>query len=80
MVAASNGELRVVSARGIGTRIQIEWPVAAMKITGRGDGTAMRERAPNAEQNPAVVRAIVQTLGEIGLSAGTGMEERQGAH
>ena len=30
LVAASGGDLRVMSAPGIGTRVQIEWPVTAM--------------------------------------------------
>jgi signal transduction histidine kinase len=30
LVAASHGELRIMSAPGIGTRIQIEWPIAAL--------------------------------------------------
>jgi len=30
LVSASNGDLRVMSAPGIGTRIQIEWPVAGV--------------------------------------------------
>jgi hypothetical protein len=30
LVSASNGDLRVMSAPGIGTRVQIEWPVTQM--------------------------------------------------
>jgi hypothetical protein len=30
LVAASKGELRMMSAPGIGTRVQIEWPMAAV--------------------------------------------------
>jgi len=30
LVAASDGDLRVMSAQGIGTRVQIEWPVAGL--------------------------------------------------
>ena len=33
LVAASDGDLRVVSEPGIGTRVQIEWPVAATSAT-----------------------------------------------
>jgi signal transduction histidine kinase len=32
LVAASSGELRVRSAPGMGTRVQIEWPLAAMSL------------------------------------------------
>jgi hypothetical protein len=34
LVAESGGELRLMSAPMLGTRVQIEWPVAAMSITG----------------------------------------------
>jgi signal transduction histidine kinase len=34
LVAATQGELQVVSAPGVGTRVQIEWPVAATRVTG----------------------------------------------
>ena len=33
LVAASGGDLRVMSQPGIGTRVQIEWPVAAVSAT-----------------------------------------------
>jgi signal transduction histidine kinase len=32
LVAATNGDLRVMSAPGIGTRVQIEWPVTAISL------------------------------------------------
>jgi signal transduction histidine kinase len=35
LVSASNGDLRVMSAPGIGTRIQIEWPVAGVFTAAR---------------------------------------------
>jgi signal transduction histidine kinase len=51
LVAASRGDLRVMSAPGIGTRVQIEWPVMAWTqvdaepVTGqRGDRAAGDER------------------------------------
>jgi signal transduction histidine kinase len=51
LVAASRGDLRVMSAPGIGTRVQIEWPVMAWTqvdaepVTGqRGDRAACDER------------------------------------
>ena len=33
LVAASNGDLRVMSTPGVGTRVQIEWPVASLSGT-----------------------------------------------
>jgi hypothetical protein len=34
LMAASNGELRVMSDQGSGTRVQIDWPIAAIRATG----------------------------------------------
>lgn len=39
LVGASNGDLRVTSAPGIGTRVQIEWPVAAAPSAARSTGS-----------------------------------------
>lgn len=38
LVAAGNGDLRVISAVGVGTRVQIEWPVAALSNKMAGEG------------------------------------------
>ena len=45
LVAASAGELRVRSAPGMGTRVQIEWPLAAMSLP---DSALRRAFAPAA--------------------------------
>jgi signal transduction histidine kinase len=45
LVAASAGELRVRSAPGMGTRVQIEWPLAAMSLP---DSALRRASAPAA--------------------------------
>ena len=55
LVAASDGDLRVMSQPGIGTRVQIEWPVAVLSDTGlaeSGDeaGTAPPEDRASAER------------------------------
>jgi len=39
LVAASHGELRIMSAPGVGTRIQIEWPIAALAGMERAQDT-----------------------------------------
>ena len=38
LVAASGGEIRVMSEPQIGTRVQIEWPIVAMAEAGNGTG------------------------------------------
>jgi len=40
LVAASDGELKAMSAPGTGTRVQIEWPMAAMASLESGHGAA----------------------------------------
>jgi signal transduction histidine kinase len=46
LVAASDGELRVMSAPGTGTRVQIEWPMAAMVLLESGHGAGETADAP----------------------------------
>jgi signal transduction histidine kinase len=43
LVTASNGDLRAVSTPGIGTQVQIEWPVAAAS-TAENDGAFMQRK------------------------------------
>jgi signal transduction histidine kinase len=49
LVASYGGDLRVMSAQGIGTRVQIEWPVSA-DAAGRGS----KSRQENASEQLAV--------------------------
>ena len=79
LVAASGGDLRVMSAPGIGTRVQIEWPVTAMaqgkaeaKIFGLRRATASSLLAasyvlPAGEQRAA---QATEGLGETGVGRG----------
>ena len=68
LVAASAGDLRVMSAAGIGTRVQIEWPVTAVS---RGDAA---ERS--AESSRAMASRRHGSTCEL---PGPG-RERRGAH
>jgi len=57
LVAASEGEIRVMSELDIGTRVQIEWPIVAMAEAGNGRGD-MPDSPPASSpssrlQNPA---------------------------
>jgi hypothetical protein len=45
LVAASAGDLRVMSAPGIGTRVQIEWPVTAVSRGDAAERSAESNRA-----------------------------------
>jgi signal transduction histidine kinase len=66
LVAASCGDLRVMSAPGIGTRVQIEWPVTAMA----------QEKA--AGTRCALRRATASS--QLASSCGLPARERRGAH
>lgn len=56
LVAASEGEIRVMSEPKIGTRVQIEWPIVAMAEAGNGTGdlpdSALESSASLGLQNP----------------------------
>jgi signal transduction histidine kinase len=47
LVAASDGELRVMSAPGTGTRVQIEWPMAAVASLEGGHVAGETAKAPD---------------------------------
>jgi signal transduction histidine kinase len=79
LVAASNGELRVASARGIGTRIQIEWPMAEMSASGRSDAGKMSGRVTNRNAENQLGDDIVRTAREFGFRDTSATEESQGA-
>jgi signal transduction histidine kinase len=79
LVSASNGQLRAASAPGIGTRIQIEWPVAELAASGRGHGGMMRDRTACSVEDRAVARAIARSGSDSG-SGGMTREERRGAN
>ena len=66
LVAASCGDLRVMSAPGIGTRVQIEWPVTAMA----------QEKAAGKSCALGRTAASSQLAASYGLPGG----ERRGAH
>jgi signal transduction histidine kinase len=79
LVSASNGELRIASAQGIGTRIQIEWPMAEMVAIGRGNAGMSRDRTADGDSRfiagrPAAHTAVGAQLRNVALS-----EERHGA-
>jgi signal transduction histidine kinase len=82
LVSATNGELRATSAPGIGTRIQIEWPVASVSTAGREEEERMRERATRTEQNPAVEKAIARSGGDRAVRPQGQMQDhgRRGAN
>jgi len=80
LVYASDGDLRVMSAPGAGTRVQIEWPVAAMSVietaeTGyESDGALVPDRraSPFAELSPGGTQ-VQQALGAREASAAAGV-------
>jgi signal transduction histidine kinase len=51
LVAASHGELRLMSAPGVGPRVQIEWPIAALAEMDRTPGIAPG-RAQDSRHSP----------------------------
>jgi hypothetical protein len=62
LVAASHGDLRVMSAPGIGTRVQIEWPMAGLSEP------APEERA----RPPRMPGRVVQSLRARGVPMAAG--------
>jgi hypothetical protein len=52
LVAASGGDLRVMSAQGIGTRVQIEWPATAMAQEKAAGANGALRRATASSQSP----------------------------
>jgi signal transduction histidine kinase len=79
LVDASNGELRAASSRGIGTRIQVEWPMAEMAASGRDNIAITSEPALRVEANSARVRTSARAAEAIGYTDSVVLEERQGA-
>jgi hypothetical protein len=59
LVAASDGELKAMSAPGTGTRVQIEWPMAAMASLESGHGAA---DTAETRDSPADVQPAVREL------------------
>jgi signal transduction histidine kinase len=55
LVAASHGELRMMSAPGVGTRVQIEWPMAAIAELDGADGAG--------DTRPPATRGIERRCG-----------------
>jgi signal transduction histidine kinase len=57
LVAASNGDLRAASTPGIGTRVQIEWPVAATSTAEKHGASMQRKRDVGTTlKSPAIER------------------------
>jgi signal transduction histidine kinase len=57
LVAASNGDLRAASTPGVGTRVQIEWPVAASPTQEKHGALMQRKREPGTTlKSPAIER------------------------
>jgi signal transduction histidine kinase len=56
LVAVSGGELRAMSAPGTGTRVQIEWPMAAMAVLESGHGA---EEEPGLPGLPGEIQRVV---------------------
>jgi signal transduction histidine kinase len=79
LVAASNGELRVASARGIGTRIQVEWPMAEMASIGTGNTGIMSGRVTNRNAENQLGDDIVRATGNLGFRNKALTEESHGA-
>jgi signal transduction histidine kinase len=74
LVAASGGDLRVMSELGIGTRVQIEWPVTAMAQEKAAGTSSVLRRASASGQLaascglPARVRRAAHATGSLGAT------------
>jgi signal transduction histidine kinase len=82
LVSLSKGEMRVASARGLGTRIEIEWPMADADIvpTVRRDAGMKRDRSPGVAVQAPMVRANPGLSVRIALPEPAMLAERHGAH
>jgi len=79
LVEASGGELRAMSALGTGTRVQVEWPMAALASLESGHGVGATTNAPDFSreyQSPVATGkppAPARRLGDLpGLAEGQG--------
>jgi signal transduction histidine kinase len=56
LVAASGGELKMMSAPGVGTRVQIDWPAAAKTHTDQIGGASPSSSAPTQAGQAGLLR------------------------
>jgi signal transduction histidine kinase len=64
LVAASSGDLIVMSAPGIGTRVQIEWPVKEIALEGTAGKSAAFREATASDQLAAVEAGAISAVPE----------------
>jgi signal transduction histidine kinase len=91
LVAASNGDIRAMSAPFIGTRIQIEWPIAGIRTAEAASGPGVARQAPHAKV-PAGFSVLRRDSGQRSLAVLSGkaapgeipcephFETQQGSH
>jgi signal transduction histidine kinase len=79
LVAASHGELRMMSAPGVGTRVQIEWPIAPVSLTQTPEFRRDPAQAPGDAGRLAPVRVPSAIPSGTGIGAQSGNTKSLGA-
>ena len=81
LVSLSKGEMRASSARGIGTRIEIEWPMADADIvpTAGKDSAMKRDRSPGVTVSAPMVRVNPRPSVRVALPDPAMLAEKHGA-
>ena len=79
LVASSNGDLRAASTPGVGTRVQIEWPVAATSTPEKDRAPMERRREPGSTLKPPAMERPHRSIPPPSREPAT-IEGRPGAY